>query len=137
MYFGLLAKPFTVLGIAIALSGTLTVQTLRAQMMDEQTAPRAWRDSGPQQSGPMQALFMSAAPRMFGATQTPYMDANGNPVVVPAGYASQCPGGCPSYAGPMQYGDAPCDGAPCDGCYGGPECYGGPGGYGEGGYGSG
>ena len=72
---------------------------------------------------------MSSGRQMFGAKQTPYMDANGNPVVVPAQYAQSCPGGCPSYSGPMEYGP-PCDGgpyggAPCDGGSYGPPHYGG------------
>jgi hypothetical protein len=61
---------------------------------------------------------------MLGAQQTPYIDANGKPVIVPAGYFEQCPGGCPGYAGPA-CGPAPCGPAPDGDCYGGPMAYGG------------
>lgn len=70
-------------------------------------------------AGPRQALFLSddGGGSGFGVRQTPYMDAYGNPVVVPAGFAQPCgfghapsPGmeACPNcppgFTGPMPMG---------------------------------
>src|SRR5215813_9844839 len=98
MQFGSIAKSsFALLAINAALSFALEAQPLRAQYME----PRATQGGygGPSQGGAMQALFASSGRRMFGGQQSPYMDANGNPVVVPAQYCQQCPGGCPGYCG--------------------------------------
>ena len=116
MQFGSLAKSLTVLSLVAALSYALSAQPLMAQFPDQNAGYQGSAGPAQQQAGPMQALFMSSGRRMFGAQQTPYVDANGNPVIVPAGYCQQCPGGCPGgYGGPM-----PCDPAPGGDCYGGP-----------------
>src|SRR3990172_8036013 len=72
-------------------------------------------------AGPIQALFL--APIKMGSS-TPYVDAHGNSVVVPAGYGcgDACPDGYPSAVGPApcNYGNpngpyemGACDGGPC------------------------
>jgi hypothetical protein len=78
-----------------------------------------------------QALFTTPMSTMFANRKTPYVDAHGNPVVVPAGYgqpygcsddysgdgACSCGGyGCSSCEG---YGGCGCGGYGCAGCAGG------------------
>ena len=121
MQFGSLAKTLNVLSVVAALSSTLSNQPSMAQFRDPRAGYEDSSRAGAQPSGAVQALFMSSGRQMFGARQTPYIDANGNPVVVPAGYFQQCPGGCPGgYAEPM-----PCGPGPYGGGHGGPTSYGG------------
>jgi hypothetical protein len=67
----------------------------------------------------MQALYMAPGESSGGAPSRSYVDAYGNPIIVPAGYGAAHPyGGCDGNGG--------CYDACPDGYYGGPDaCYGG------------
>jgi hypothetical protein len=61
------------------------------------------------QTGPVQALFTTPVGNMMsGAEQSPFIDAHGNPVILPASYAMGCSNGCAT--------------DPAGGCYGGGDC---------------
>jgi hypothetical protein len=80
----------------LAAPATLTAQTPYGPAAEP--AAREARPAGPPANsagnGPVQALYLSAG-QLFGAQQTPYVDANGNPVVVPVGYEHLVAGPCP------------------------------------------
>ena len=62
-------------------------------------------------SGPRQALFTTPASGLFSREKSPYVDAHGEPIVVPASYGEP-------YAGPegyAEYGSYGCDGCGYDG----------------------
>jgi hypothetical protein len=63
--------------------------------------------------GARQALYNAPANGGTSAPASRYVDDNGNPMVVPAGYCQQCNGGCDCYG----------DGGGCNNC--GPGCQGG------------
>jgi hypothetical protein len=70
--------------------------------------------------GPMQAIYNAPAGSPACAPASRYVDAYGNPMIVPAGFCQECgPAGgqCGPYAGCGPCGDGQCyGGAPCDGC---------------------
>jgi Putative beta barrel porin-7 (BBP7) len=69
-------------------------------------------DRSPGNQGPRQALYDAPAGSETAASGSRYVDANGNPMIVPAGFCDGCcNGGCG------------CDGCACGGC--GPGCQGG------------
>ncbi len=95
----------------IALLGAPTTQLLAQGMPASGGAYYGPRTS----QGPTQALFMSDDQGEFGVRQTPYVDAYGNPLVVPAGFGQSggcghapSPGYCPNcprgFTGPMPMG---------------------------------
>src|SRR4051794_22796983 len=53
----------------------------------------------PRNQGQRQAFYNAPADREANATASPYIDANGNPMVVPAGYCQQCGQGCDDCSG--------------------------------------
>ncbi len=71
----------------------------------------------------MQAMFTTPeSGGAYGARTNPYVDAHGNPVVVPAGYCPSCGGGGPAYEGSYEEGYG-YEGGPSYGDYcGGPTC---------------
>jgi hypothetical protein len=86
---------------ALAAVAAIIVQSncATAQPASGGYAPNAAR------SRPRQALFTTPTDKLFGREKTPYVDAHGNPVVVPAGYAEATDCG----EGYGHYGDAGCE----------------------------
>ena len=128
MYFGSFAKPFTVLAAAAALSVALAARPLTAQLMEEQTSPRAWRD-GAQQGGPMQALFMSSGSACSAHSRRRTWMPMANPwwcrPAMPTSVRAVAP------AIQVRWNAAPnVRTVPCDDGYGGPMAHGG-GGHGQ------
>jgi hypothetical protein len=106
---------------ALAAAAAILTQTNSATA---QSAAGFARDNG--RGRPTQALFTTPADTLFGREKTPYVDAHGNPVVVPASYGEAC--ACDGQG----YGDH--GGAACAcghhghyGGFGGPMAMGGPG----------
>jgi hypothetical protein len=116
MRFGSLARSIvrrnSLLTAAVVLMACPSFARAQAFGYDEQSAqPRATR----------QALFTTPVSSMFSKQKTPYVDAHGNPVVVPASYGAPCA----------------CGGHGCSDCggYGACDEYGGyGGGFGHGGH---
>jgi hypothetical protein len=67
--------------------------------------------------GAMQALFTAPADGLLGRSKTPYVDAHGNPVVVPASYGQPC--GCAGAHGGWHGAQGDCAGCGHHGGYGG------------------
>jgi hypothetical protein len=86
-----------------------------------QYQPSAYGPGGnPAALGPRQALFTSPMQNMWRAQTTPYVDAYGNPVVMPAGCCAPCEcgyGGCSYGCGPGECGPGGCGPDGCGGSY--------------------
>jgi hypothetical protein len=105
MQIGPFAKALAALALVALPAAKLVAQTSYApQPFPVAGGPTQRPAAAPAKAadGPIQALYLSAG-GLIGAQQTPYVDAHGNPVVVPVNYHQPCPeGGYPG--GPMGYG---------------------------------
>jgi hypothetical protein len=110
MRTGSLARSLFCLSLAAALAALNT--QFNCAMAQPANAGYA---AGAKQGRPVQALFTTPADKLFGKEKTPYVDAHGNPVVVPAGYGEAC--ACDGY-GHGDYGGEAC-GCGHHGHYGG------------------
>jgi hypothetical protein len=86
MRIGSLARSLFCLQALAAALAALNTQS-NCAMAQPATAGYA---AGARQGRPVQALFTTPADKLFGKQKTPYVDAYGNPVVVPAGYGEAC-----------------------------------------------
>lgn len=104
-YLRAVAKALSVLALVAAPAELAAQSSMGTNAIPGANSPQ--EPSGPlfdpaTENGPVQALYLSTG-GLFGAQQTPFVDANGNPVVVPVGYEPLVAG---SYANPdpMGYG---------------------------------
>jgi len=105
MYFGTIAKRIAALVVATSVCGQVMAQTMTESAY--QTPPQY---NGPPGAGPgggaVQALFLKP---LSGGQQSQYVDAYGNPLILPASYGAPCGVGPYPEVGPA-------------GCCAGPGC---------------
>ena len=91
MRIGLLARTRTKLVELVAVAAAIAALPVASRGQSPYGADA--RSGRPVSGGPMQALYMAPGTPAMGGRQSSYVDAYGNPIIVPAGYCEQC-GGC-------------------------------------------